>query len=102
MLRLFLDGIPLDLTSSLLPLATHFKFSLLSHIHLHAKSQKHYSAKKTAAEVKKRSHFPILGLIDNLESTVGKLRLKTATPDWADYYEEKVFSRECLEEKKSW
>lgn len=101
MLRVFLDGIPLDLASSLLPFATRLRFSLLSHIHLHARSQKHYAAKKTTAEVKKRSHFPMLGLIDNLESAVTSLKLRTATAEWTDYYEEKVFSAEYLEEKKA-
>jgi len=36
---LYIDGIPLDLASRLLPFATRFDFGLLSHIHLHAKAQ---------------------------------------------------------------
>src|SRR3989339_306220 len=42
--RAYIDGIPLDLTSSLLPLSTYLNFSLLTHIHLHARSQNRYAA----------------------------------------------------------
>jgi len=37
--RIYIDGIPLDLASQLLPTKTWFKYSLLSHIHLHARTQ---------------------------------------------------------------
>ena len=36
--RVFVDGIPLDLTSNLLPFKTRFSLALFVHIHLHAKS----------------------------------------------------------------
>ncbi len=45
LLKVFIDGVPLDLASSLLPAKTKLNFSLLSHIHLHAKSQKKYESK---------------------------------------------------------
>ncbi|MFC1593962.1 SAM-dependent methyltransferase, partial [Candidatus Omnitrophota bacterium] len=37
--RIYIDGIPLDLASRLLPGRTRFSPALFSHIHLHAKSQ---------------------------------------------------------------
>lgn len=45
LLRVYIDGIPLDLTSRLLPARTKLNFAILSHIHLHAASQKHYANK---------------------------------------------------------
>lgn len=42
-LAVFIDGIPLELASKLLPLKSWFTFPLLVHIHLHAKSLKKYS-----------------------------------------------------------
>ena len=45
---MYLDGIPLDLASRLLPAGTRLRFSLLSHIHLHARSQKRYADKPAA------------------------------------------------------
>jgi len=38
LMRIYIDGLPLDLVSGLLPISTWFKPALLSHIHLHAKA----------------------------------------------------------------
>ena len=42
LLRSFIDGVPLDLISNLLPRKTWLKYSMLAHIHLHARAQSHY------------------------------------------------------------
>ncbi|WP_348235544.1 hypothetical protein, partial [Salmonella enterica] len=53
LLRVNIDGIPLDLASSLLPTSTRLNLGLSSHIHLHASSQKKYADKEVSqAEVK--------------------------------------------------
>ena len=41
LLRNYVDGIPLDMASALLPTKMFLSYSLLAHIHAHAKSQKH-------------------------------------------------------------
>jgi hypothetical protein len=98
--RIYIDGIPLDLASSLLPFRTRFTFSLLSHIHLHAKSQKYY-ARKT---INKRGHSmrrsSLLGLIDNLESAIKALKWKPRSTEWADYYEDTNYSPDAFQHKK--
>ena len=68
--RVNIDGLPLDLTSSLLPFRTRFIFSLLSHIHLHARSQKHFANKTINVNRHKISRLSFLGLIDSLEKAV--------------------------------
>lgn len=102
LLRIYLDGIPLDLASSLLPLSTRFSFSLLSHIHLHAKSQKFYSDKRNAKVLaKKMSRFSFLALIDNLESTVRAMKWEASGTEWANYYDENNnYSTVSLRHKK--
>ena len=50
LMRVYIDGVPLDLASGLLPAGTRFNFGLLTHIHLHAGAQKRYSG----VEVKSR------------------------------------------------
>ena len=42
----YVDGLPLDLASRLLPSSTWLRPALLIHIHLHAKSQRKYATKK--------------------------------------------------------
>ena len=43
LMRIYIDGLPLDLVSGLLPISTWFKPALLTHIHLHAKAQKRFA-----------------------------------------------------------
>ena len=98
--RIYIDGVPLDLASSLLPSSTNFKVSLLSHIHLHAKSQKHYADKAVKISGHKISRLSFMGLIDNLESTTRKIDWKAKGTEWADYYEDTNYSIDAINHKK--
>jgi ribosomal protein L11 methylase PrmA len=99
--RVYIDGVPLDLASSLLPLGSRFRFGLLSHIHLHAKSQKRYADKSIdAGRARKVSRLGFLGIIDSLESTVRKLNWAPRGTEWADYYEDTNYSSEAFREKQ--
>ena len=100
LLRTYLDGIPLDLASMLLPFRTRFRFSLLSHIHLHAKSQKHFANKSPQKRHYKISRVSLLGLIDNLESATKKLRWEPVGTEWADYYDETNYSSIAMTHKR--
>ena len=70
-----IDGIPLDLASRLLPWRSRLKFGLMLHLHLHAKSQTHFSDKPEATQTKKKamSKNSLLGLVDSLDGTIRKL-----------------------------
>ncbi len=86
--RLYIDGVPLDLASSLLPFRTRFNFPLLLHIHFHSRSQKHYADKSIGKEMLKKrvSRTSFLGLIDSLESCIKKLKWCPKGTEWDDYY----------------
>jgi hypothetical protein len=86
--RVHIDGIPLDLTSTLLPTRTWLSFGLLSHIHLHAISQKRYADKTVdkSTVTRRMSSTAFLGLIDSLETATRGLRLKVQKTEWEDYY----------------
>ncbi len=99
--RIYIDGFPLDLASSLLPGRTRFTFSLLSHIHLHAGSQKHYAAQASSLpNNRKMPRLSLLGLVDNLESAVNNLKWRPPNTEWADYYTDTNYSQEAFEHKK--
>ena len=66
LLRIHLEGIPLDLTSTLLPGSTRFNFGLMSHIRLHARAQQHYAGARTADRARGMSKLAFQGLIDRL------------------------------------
>jgi hypothetical protein len=101
LLRVYIDGIPLDLASQLLPWGTRFNFGLLTNIHLHAGAQKRYAGE----EVKSRagatfSRQAMTGLIDNLGATVRKLDWKPGGTEWGNYYDITNYSDKAFEHKK--
>ena len=98
--RIYIDGVPLDLASSLLPLHTRFVFSLLSHIHLHAKSQKHFADKSVNRRNHRISRTSFLGIIDSLRTAVNRLKWRLASTEWSDYYDDTNYSFEAFKEKK--
>jgi len=98
--KLHLDGIPLDLASRLLPARTRFKFSLLSHIHLHSRSQKRYEDKPIKTSLRNLSRFSLLALINSLESAIAGLRWQPRGSEWAEYYEHTNYSDLASDFKK--
>lgn len=102
LMRVYIDGIPLDLASQLLPGSTRLNFGLLTHIHVHAGAQKRYAD----AEVKRPkegngvSKQGMQGLIESLQSTVRKLEWKAGGTEWGDYYEITNYSDAAFEHKK--
>jgi len=100
LLREYLDGLPLDLVSRLLPDRTRLRFGLLSHIHLHARAERRFDGRhdptpagdsaapppapsKRAAP--KTGDLRRAALIDSLRSAVRKLRWEPGGTEWADY-----------------
>jgi len=99
LLRVYIDGIPLDLASSLLQFRTHFVFSLLTHVHLHAKAQKHFADKAVNTTRGQITRLSFMGLVDSLESAIRKLRWKAQGTEWSEYYEDTNYSPEGLRHK---
>jgi hypothetical protein len=102
LLRVHLDGIPLDLASRLLPLKSRFSFSALSHIHLHSRSQKILPQDKGQKKKILVSRQNLTALLSHLESSVKKLKCKTSPTVWSDYYENNSYSAEAMNHKKEW
>jgi hypothetical protein len=98
--RVYIDGVPLPLASRLLPVRTLFKFSLLSHIHLHAKGESHFANGARPTRDREVSRFSLLGLIDNLESAISKMNWRARDSLWSDYYSDNNYSTDGLEQKK--
>lgn len=90
LLRVYIDGIPLDLASRLLPSRALLNFGLFSHVFLHAKAQIRY-ANKAFEKIKTpkvgMGKQALIGLIESLESTIQRLKWKPAGTEWGNYYE---------------
>jgi hypothetical protein len=102
LLRVYIDGIPLDLASRLLPRRTRWNFGLASHIHLHAAVQKKYADASLAEARRGRtmSQEALLGLVESLQSTVRKLEWNPAGTEWGEYYEHTNYTDAAFEHKK--
>ncbi len=100
LLRVYIDGVPLDLASELLPAKARFNFGLLTHIHLHAGAQKKYSGEEVKSRSGSMSKQAMIGLIDNLISTIQKLDWTPRGTEWGNYYDITNYSDAAFEHKK--
>ncbi|MBK9925605.1 MAG: class I SAM-dependent methyltransferase [Anaerolineales bacterium] len=103
LLRVYIDGVPLDLASRLLPFASRLDFGLLTHIHLHARLQAG-SADQTKPQKSASGTMTkqaMQGLIENLEATVKKLNWKPAGTEWGNYYDITNYSDKAFQHKQT-
>lgn len=94
LLRQHLDGIPLDLASTLLPRHSWLSPALVIHVHLHARSiAKHAATDEVASasgarsKAAKVSRLGLEGLISHLTSTVAAMRWRPKGTEWGAYEE---------------
>jgi hypothetical protein len=91
---LYIDGIPSDLTSSLMPLRSFLKPSLLGHVHLQSLGGKRKGGKRNM-----RKLF-LTALVDSLEKTVNGMRW-SPSGGWAEYKRAMSYGKEEFEQKKA-
>jgi hypothetical protein len=100
LLKIYIDGIPLNLATKLLPFRSWLRFSLLLHIHLHARSQKYLLNKNINVDKRTFSKKSLLSLIDSLESAISKLKWEPEKTEWSEYYKDTNYSQEAMFHKK--
>ena len=111
LLRPYVNGLPLDLASKLLPRRTRLRFGLLSHIHIHArvrrslraetasKADDHPERKPATRSPRKLSDLGHRALIDSLRSAVGKLTWDPHGSEWARYADQTSYSSKSATSK---
>jgi len=100
--RVTVEGVPLDLASSLLPFLAKLHPSLFMHIYLHARSQKRYAGKSLPGVSKRTaiSKFGLVALLDSLEGGVRRLNWTPSGTEWADYYQDTNYSKDGFASKQ--
>lgn len=104
LLRAYIDGMPLDVASSILPFRSRLNLPLYSHVHLHAKAEKFYSGKvdksrgKSVAGKKVNKNL-VYALIDSLKSCIQSLKWKPSGTVWVDYYNNTNYSNRAMSSK---
>ncbi len=101
LLRVYIDGIPLDLASALLPGRTKLGLAGLAvHIHLHAKAQQQYSDKQVSqAQAVSLSKAGFRNMLDALEKTILPLKWEPGGTEWGNYYNITNYSDDALKTK---
>jgi hypothetical protein len=100
LLRVYIDGVPLDLAADLLPYKTRFDFGLLMNMHWHARAQKKYSGAEVKSRAATMSRQAMTGLIDSLDGAVRKLNWAPGGTEWGNYYDITNYSDAAFEHKK--
>ncbi len=99
LMKNFIDGIPLELASALLPKLSG-GLGIFLHIHLHSRSQMKYANvhDKRIKDVKfsKANHHNI---INNLRSLITSLNWRLDKTEWGDYYNFTNYEKEAFDNK---
>jgi hypothetical protein len=102
LLRIHMDGVPLDLAARMLPLRARLSPSLSMHVVSHARFQDKHSidARKERATRATVSRLGLQALLDSLERLVAGLRPPRQTGAWTDYYDATNYTPNAFEHKK--
>ncbi|MBA4147302.1 MAG: SAM-dependent methyltransferase [Verrucomicrobia bacterium] len=101
LLRVHLDGIPLELASKLLPTRSRLKLWLLIHLHLHSASERKLGDKRLDRSAQQKYSIKSLeGLIQSLGTAIETLRWEPPKNVWGNYYEETVTPGKYVGHKK--
>ena len=98
--QLYLDGIPLDLASALLPRRTWLRPGLALHLHLHARMVRKHSGTRQRISIRSLSPERLSQLAESLLALVRGLSAKDSATEWTGYYSDTNYSEAALEAKK--
>jgi len=99
LLRIYIDGIPLDLASRLLPFRSWFKPTVFFHVHMHSRSQQRFSETKVNPKEVGVNRFSLDNLLESLYDGVSAMRWKPEGTEWDEYYSNTNYSDTAMLEK---
>ena len=104
LLRIHIDGIPLDVAARLLPWSTRLRPGLLTHLHLHARSQvsgvAQHSDPAPHAGSRRMSKTAMLAIVDSLTRTIAQLNWIPPQTLWATYAEHSNYTAAAQDNKQ--
>ncbi|MDZ4833564.1 MAG: SAM-dependent methyltransferase [Candidatus Melainabacteria bacterium] len=102
------DGLPLELTTELLPWKTWLNPSLVTHLigsnfarraHLQKKSTGKITSDPAPKIRMPRAH--LFALLDDLTSTIENLKIKAKQTEWNNYYQDNSYTEESAADKRA-
>ncbi len=105
LMKVHIDGVPLDLASRLLDRRSWLRPGILMHLHLHARVQARYaaaneSAHQPASKPRKLSKTGLVGIVSGLKNLIAGLDWTPAGTEWADYYQATNYSDDAFRTKR--
>jgi len=100
LLKNYIDGVPLDLAAEILPFKAKFNLGIYLNIFVHAKAQKLHQSDAKGVEGS-ISKFQLEALVDSLLSCTSKLKPKTQSTEWENYYTFTNYDDKSFEQKKN-
>ncbi len=91
------EGIPVDITSKLLPLKSSLSLGVWLHVYLQNTVTRN---SRTNRDTEKFSRKKLLQLISHLEGTIQNLNGRAAKSEWSDYYETSIIGKDYLAAKE--
>lgn len=99
MMSTYLDGIPLDMLSSMLPFKTKLNPFLYTNIHLLAKFENKYSEDyENKSKVRKLSKRALLNMVEGLYDVIKKMKLEGSS-EWGNYYDKTNYQDQAFNQK---
>lgn len=96
LMSIYIDGIPLELASKLLPRRSKFNLGIWGHIVVNAGSQKLMAKREEDKSKYRVSRQGLENIITSLELTIEKLQLKSKTSWWSNYYQNNNYNRKSF------
>jgi hypothetical protein len=100
LLRVHIDGIPLELARTLLPSRAWLNLNLFMHIRLHAGYQRRHQDATEKVQVRAIPKKSLKNMLATLQSAVRGLRWKAAGTEWAEYYSGNSYTEEATDHKR--
>jgi ribosomal protein L11 methylase PrmA len=104
MLRDYIDGIPLEIASALLPWQTQLSPGLQLHLHTHGRMQRRHGADRASAGKARTvnvSRQTLVGLAQSLRALVERLSPRRQSTEWGDYYTDTNYTGDAFEAKRA-
>ncbi len=102
LMRVYINGVPLELAAKLLPRQTWLRPGQLLHIHLNSSGQVTDAQPRRLADLARQNirRQAIDGLIDNLTTTIQEMRWDGDTTDWTQFRDDDAYSSAAYAEKQ--
>ncbi len=98
LLQIYIDGIPLDLASKLLPMRIKAQPGIALHIAMHSRMQTKMATKNTPRQYKVTKNS-IIGIIDSLRRTIQSIKPPSIKTEWGAYYSATNYSESAIQHK---